>query len=208
VAAAKLTRAFLRAAGYPASDELRNFPKETLMLVSCWSRSPVDSTVSRMRWGPLAIALAALLLARPARPAPRSMHFRPIHAWSAAEMCWSRSMRRAEDASISIDLNGHDITGEFRRESANRCTDRPGRRSTIGENTLSVSGRECKPTAWLLTNYPITGPITSGPHIKPFICQAQEFVLPDGTSSVRRSMPIVPRRPSSSTCICRLAQTR
>ena len=32
-----------------------------------------------------------------------------------------------------------------------------------------------------LTNYPITGPIRSGPHETPFICQTQNFTLPDGS---------------------------
>src|SRR6266403_1521097 len=107
------------------------------MLVSCWSRSPVDSTVSRMRWGPLAIALAALLAG-----APRSAGA-AIHALSSDPR----------------------LVGGL----------------TIGENTLSVSGRGVQADSLVLTNYPITGPITSGPHIKPFICQTQEFVLPDGT---------------------------
>jgi hypothetical protein len=32
-----------------------------------------------------------------------------------------------------------------------------------------------------LFNYPITGPIISGPHEVPFICQTQDFTLPDRT---------------------------
>jgi hypothetical protein len=32
-----------------------------------------------------------------------------------------------------------------------------------------------------IRNYPLTGPITSGPHDTPFFCQTQDFTLPDGT---------------------------
>lgn len=32
-----------------------------------------------------------------------------------------------------------------------------------------------------LTVYPITGPVFSGPHIQPFLCQAGSFALPDGS---------------------------
>ena len=32
-----------------------------------------------------------------------------------------------------------------------------------------------------LTNYPITGPVISGPHQTPFICQTEAFTLPDGS---------------------------
>src|SRR5262249_34799367 len=31
-----------------------------------------------------------------------------------------------------------------------------------------------------ITNYPIQGPISSGPHVTPFICQTESFKLPDG----------------------------
>ena len=31
-----------------------------------------------------------------------------------------------------------------------------------------------------MTNYPITGPVFSGPHLTPFICQTEAFTLPDG----------------------------
>src|SRR5262249_30710828 len=33
-----------------------------------------------------------------------------------------------------------------------------------------------------LTNYPVTGPIFSGPQEHPFVCQTQEFKLPDKTA--------------------------
>ena len=33
-----------------------------------------------------------------------------------------------------------------------------------------------------LTNYPITGPVISGPHQTPFICQTEAFILPDGSN--------------------------
>ena len=32
-----------------------------------------------------------------------------------------------------------------------------------------------------LTNYPASGPIVSGPHQDPFICQTEDFELPDGS---------------------------
>ena len=53
-----------------------------------------------------------------------------------------------------------------------------------GHNTLAVSAKASGvPDASLeLTNYPITGPVFSGPWIKPFICQTNVFKLPDGTT--------------------------
>src|SRR5207249_298735 len=47
---------------------------------------------------------------------------------------------------------------------------------------VSVKGRS-KPEASLeIVNYPITGPVISGPWVQPFVCQTQEFKLPDGSA--------------------------
>jgi hypothetical protein len=43
--------------------------------------------------------------------------------------------------------------------------------ANVGHLTTSVS----------VTNYPITGPVISGPWQQPFICQTEAFVLPDGS---------------------------
>src|SRR6266481_3709378 len=91
----KLTARFCAQQKYPASDELATSPRRP----SCWS---VAAPEARARapsrgcdGGPWPSRWPRCWLARPARRAPPSMHFRPIRAWSAAEMCWSRSMRRA-----------------------------------------------------------------------------------------------------------------
>jgi len=53
----------------------------------------------------------------------------------------------------------------------------------VGRNTVTVSTKARATEASLdITNYPITGPIFSGPQIKPFICQTNTFRLPDGTT--------------------------
>ena len=52
-----------------------------------------------------------------------------------------------------------------------------------GKTTISVSGRPWGDTDVSLdvTNYPITGPIISGPQVTPFICQTDAFAQPDAT---------------------------
>ncbi len=77
---------------------------------------------------------------------------------------------------IDIKVNGRDVSSGFR----------PGTRPNtlmglvtgleIGRNKISAQG-----DTLVVTNYPISGPITSGPHIKPFICDTHRFQLPDGT---------------------------
>src|SRR6202022_3405624 len=52
----------------------------------------------------------------------------------------------------------------------------------LGDNWLTVEAPELGTESLRLTNYPITGPIVSGPHLAPFICQTQSFLLPDGST--------------------------
>jgi hypothetical protein len=50
----------------------------------------------------------------------------------------------------------------------------------IGKTTITAALGTGAPASLEVTNYPMTGPVFSGPWIKPFICQTQDFVLPDG----------------------------
>src|SRR4029077_8240999 len=52
-----------------------------------------------------------------------------------------------------------------------------------GKNTITVAatGKGTPDASLDVTNYPITGPVFSGPWTQPFICQTDAFVLPDGT---------------------------
>jgi hypothetical protein len=85
---------------------------------------------------------------------------------------------------VTATLNGRDVSSAFRPGST------PGTYTGLvtglatGRNTLHVAGEPFNaPGAALeLTNYPLTGPIVSGPHVKPFVCQTEEFKLPDGST--------------------------
>jgi hypothetical protein len=56
----------------------------------------------------------------------------------------------------------------------------------VGDNSLQVftdgKGRSAPAAQLALKNYPITGPIFSGPQEKPYLCETVNFKLPDGTS--------------------------
>ena len=49
-----------------------------------------------------------------------------------------------------------------------------------GQNVIAVQAGGLN-TSLTLTNYPITGPIISGPWQTPYICQTASFLLPDGS---------------------------
>jgi hypothetical protein len=53
---------------------------------------------------------------------------------------------------------------------------------TVGSTTIVVTAGPRVPHASVeVTNYPITGPVFSGPWLQPFICQTDAFTLPDGS---------------------------
>jgi len=80
----------------------------------------------------------------------------------------------------SIDLNGRDITSDFHPGAS------PGSLVGLvtglrtGTNVLTAHGPGRSAQNLTITNYPIQGPISSGPHVTPFICQTESFKLPDG----------------------------
>lgn len=53
----------------------------------------------------------------------------------------------------------------------------------IGPNTITAATADGRArTSLEVTNYPMTGPVISGPWQQPFICQTDLFKLPDGTT--------------------------
>ena len=81
---------------------------------------------------------------------------------------------------VRVELNRADITGAFVADSAARTLTGLVTGLREGENDLEVDSRrkgsgrgEAELT---LVNYPITGPIISGPHESPYACTAQDFV--------------------------------
>jgi len=84
---------------------------------------------------------------------------------------------------LRVTLNGRDVTSVFHADSAARALKGLVDGMRLGRNLIQVLGRHHRSLATMrLTNYPITGPIVSGPYLQPFICQTESFILPDGTT--------------------------
>jgi len=82
---------------------------------------------------------------------------------------------------LSVALNGADVTASFKDGSTTGAKLGLVMGLKDGDNTLSAKVGGSAATALTLTNYPITGPISSGPHIAPFVCQTGTLALPDGS---------------------------
>ena len=81
----------------------------------------------------------------------------------------------------AISLNGTDLTAQFKADPENSAKF-IGLVSGLKTGANTLDANHGGSTASLtLTNYPRTGPMLSGPHLSPFICQTQDFTLPDGT---------------------------
>ncbi|HJS39409.1 MAG TPA: DUF6351 family protein [Burkholderiales bacterium] len=90
-------------------------------------------------------------------------------------------IRNAGGEDLEVKLNGRDVTAAFG----------PGTHPDTliglvtglepGKNKLTADARGRDRETLVITNYPLSGPITSGPHVTPFICQTHSFLLPDGT---------------------------
>jgi hypothetical protein len=83
-------------------------------------------------------------------------------------------------APIKVTVAGRDVTEAFKPAGV------PGRRLgvvtglAVGRTVVEASTGQSRATLEVV-NYPITGPVISGPWQRPFICQTQSFALPDGT---------------------------
>jgi hypothetical protein len=83
---------------------------------------------------------------------------------------------QTDNAATPVALNGNDVSAAFRAGSMPNTRVGLVTGLIVGSNTLSAGGVDLA-----IHNYPITGPIMTGPHNTPFFCQTQTFQLPDGT---------------------------
>jgi hypothetical protein len=80
---------------------------------------------------------------------------------------------------VAVTLNGQDVRTAFKRLSGTRSLMGLVTGLRPGQNTVMVRDQsEGTSSSLAVTNWPIVGPIFSGPHEKPYICMTQLFELP------------------------------
>jgi len=90
-------------------------------------------------------------------------------------------------ADVAVTLNDADVRSAFVAESSGRSIIGLVAGLTNGDNVLKAATQHANPSAsgkLKLQNYPITGPIFSGPHETPFFCMTQNFRLPASTATL------------------------
>jgi Tannase-like family of unknown function (DUF6351) len=92
----------------------------------------------------------------------------------------SPKRKRVSLSSVRVELNGADITSAFVADAGAGTLTGLVTGMRLGSNELEVSargkGRRRADADLTLTNYPIQGPIISGPHEYPFACTTTTFV--------------------------------
>ena len=83
-------------------------------------------------------------------------------------------------AALRVTANGKDVTSAF-RETAPHAAVGLVAGLVNGHNSIAATLKRAR-VSLEVTNYPITGPVISGPWQQPFICQTESFKLPDGST--------------------------
>jgi hypothetical protein len=84
---------------------------------------------------------------------------------------------QARTSQIRVELDGQDVTATFQSDSQTGALTGLVTGLKLGKNTLSVFDQGNHADSLDVTNYPLSGPITSGPHEVPFICTAANYQI-------------------------------
>lgn len=82
---------------------------------------------------------------------------------------------------LKVLLNDQDITSSFHRQTTERSLVGLVTGLRQGTNELLATSGAARASLQLV-NYPITGPIISGPHEQPYICETERFKLQSGAT--------------------------
>lgn len=82
---------------------------------------------------------------------------------------------------VRVIVNGADVTGSFTRDDAMHRLVGLVNGLSLGRNDIAVLDGNATPVATAtLVDHPIEGPVFSGPHEQPFICETDAFELASG----------------------------
>jgi len=89
---------------------------------------------------------------------------------------------------VRVELNGRNITSAFVADPGAKTLTGLVTGMRLGRNELEVDakrkGHGRADADLVLTNYPIEGPVFSGPHEQPFFCQTHQFNMPAGLGTL------------------------
>ena len=81
---------------------------------------------------------------------------------------------------VRVAVDGADATAAFRADAERRQLVGLIEGLTPGSNRVSVTAGRAGETSLALIAHPVQGPVISGPHEQPFVCETNAFELPSG----------------------------
>jgi len=126
----------------------------------------------------LAVALAAVTPS-PARAANKleivSLSNRPDKVSGGDVLVMVRVPDGTALGDVKVKLNSADVTDMFWQDASSHTLMGLVTGLKDGQNTLNATASKANPGALQLANYPIQGPVFSGPREEPFYCQTHQF---------------------------------
>lgn len=137
-------------------------------------------------FGLLATAGTASVMARPQSAPSGTLSIRTISTdatlVTGGDVLVQVSLPAGSAASSTrVTTRGRDITSAFRPGPTANTLRGLVTGLPVGTSTVEATAGSAHATLDV-TNYPITGPVISGPWQQPFVCQTNDFKLPDGTT--------------------------
>jgi hypothetical protein len=83
-------------------------------------------------------------------------------------------------AKVRVERDGTDVTGSLRRVDAGRALEGLVTGLRAGRNVLTATAPGTGRARLVLDDHPVTGPVFSGPHEQPFICDTAAFTTVTG----------------------------
>jgi len=85
-----------------------------------------------------------------------------------------------DPANLNVHVDGADVTASFRPSALDGTLVGLVAGLPLGDTEITAQVDGEPAASLVITNYPITGPIISGPHEEPFLCQTETFELATG----------------------------
>ncbi len=155
------------------------------------ARSRATHSTLRLALG-LGVATLALTSTREAHAFPglsfdiRSVSSRPDVVTGGDTLVEVDIPRFYPTRMVRVKLNGDDVTDQLEVDASGKKLRGLVHGLVDGTNRFDVYANRWglgRPAAKLeVTNYPKEGPVISGPHEQPYICQTEAFLMPDGTN--------------------------
>jgi hypothetical protein len=148
-------------------------------------KTPPEENTVRFKWPSLFALATAMVLVLPGAATAQAIQLRVLsnprpEFVSGGDVLVSVTFpARVQAPNVRLTLNGSDVTSSLRPVRVQRTLRALVKGLVDGNNTLVASAGNAN-AKLTVVNHPNTGPVISGPHEQPFICETEKFKLMSG----------------------------